>query len=230
MILSDRAFDLKESARKIGKLYPILLDGHGNVIDGKRRLEADTNWPKIRLNEIKSKEQLTIAKLASNVCRREISAKEKSGMLEELAEMYIQKGVRRERLAYEISDRTGMSYRWVMQYLPDNYKIRPGLGGPKLTFDVYNSKEELYKSKVAESATLQIAISTTEVKERILSVKNYSNTNFVHIIMENRYYMKLKEIAERLNLDPEMLINNILLSVLKTYTNQVPIPSLKITA
>lgn len=223
--MSDSLFDLKESSRRIGRLNPVLLDSHGNVIDGKRRLEADISWPKIRLNEIKSKEQLIIAKLASNVCRREISAREKSGMLEELAGMYIQKGVRREKLAYEIAERTGMSYRWVMQYLPNNYKLRPGLGGPVSMSYLYNGKKELYKSNVADSATLQIAISPTEVKERILSVKNYSNTGFVHIIMESRYYMKLKEIADRLNVNPETLINNTLLSVVKTYTDKVTLPS-----
>lgn len=41
---------LRLSSRRVGWLYPVLLDKHGNVIDGKHRLPADANWPKMRLD------------------------------------------------------------------------------------------------------------------------------------------------------------------------------------
>ena len=212
----DAEQDLRTSSRRIGKLYPVLFDSHGSVIDGNRRLAADANWPRVKLDHIKSREQLITAKLVSNVCRREISAKEKSEMLQELADICIQKGTKPQMLAKTISELTGMSYRWVMEYLPNDYKTRPGLGGPVPMLNLYKSNENIYKSKVATYATFQIAISRLNTDERILSVKNYSNTNFVHIIIESRYYAKIEEIAEKLNTSPETLINSVLLSVVKT--------------
>jgi len=44
-------------------LYPVLLDRHGNIIDGMHRLKADKNWPKIRLENIETEEQRLIARL-----------------------------------------------------------------------------------------------------------------------------------------------------------------------
>ena len=47
---------LKASSERVGRLYPILLDKHGNVIDGRHRLEADEKWPKIRLENVETEE------------------------------------------------------------------------------------------------------------------------------------------------------------------------------
>ena len=74
---------LRFSGERVGQLYPVLLDKHGNVVDGLHRLKADPNWPKIRL----------VARLIANVCRRNVPAEEKSRMLEELGELYVKEGV-----------------------------------------------------------------------------------------------------------------------------------------
>lgn len=50
--------DLKASSQRVGRLYPILLDGHGNIIDGQHRLAADENWPKIRLEHAETEKQM----------------------------------------------------------------------------------------------------------------------------------------------------------------------------
>jgi hypothetical protein len=47
----------------------VLLDKHGNVIDGKHRLVADANWPKMKLEHVESEDDRLIAILISNVCR-----------------------------------------------------------------------------------------------------------------------------------------------------------------
>jgi hypothetical protein len=104
-----------------------------------------------------------------------------------------------------------------MKYLPGNYKMRPGLGGPTPMLKWLRCNENVYESTVASQTTLQIAIFPTDSQERVLSVKNYSNTDFVHIIIENRHYAKIEKIAESLNTSPENLINSVFLSVLKTY-------------
>ena len=106
----------------------MLLDKHGNVVDGKHRLAADANWPKTRLEHVETEEDRLIARLISNVCRRNVSATEKSEILQELGEIYVKAGVKPgTELARKISEETGMSYRWMMKYLPDNSKERPVL-------------------------------------------------------------------------------------------------------
>jgi hypothetical protein len=159
---------LRLFSRRVGRLYPVLLDKHGNVIDGEHRLAADPNWPKMRLDHIESEEDRLIARLISNVCRRNVSAAEKSEILQRLGEIYVKEGVKPGTvLARKISKETGMSYRWVMKYLPDNFKERPGVGGPSSGFGYTNVKEELYKGKVACRATLQLEVLLAEPAERV---------------------------------------------------------------
>jgi len=76
--------DLKASCERIGRLHPTLLDRHGNVIDGRHRLAADENWPKIRLENVETEEDRLIARLISNTCRRHVPAEGKTEMLERL--------------------------------------------------------------------------------------------------------------------------------------------------
>jgi len=45
---------LKFSSKRAGRLYPVLLDKHGNVIDGLHRLVADEKWPKITLENVET--------------------------------------------------------------------------------------------------------------------------------------------------------------------------------
>ncbi|MEM3628358.1 MAG: hypothetical protein QXE06_03205 [Candidatus Bathyarchaeia archaeon] len=87
---------MRFSSERVGRLYPVLLDRYGNVVDGLHRLEADPNRPKIRLDHIESDEQRLVARLIANVCRRNVPAGEKSRMLEELGELYVKAGVKPE--------------------------------------------------------------------------------------------------------------------------------------
>jgi len=114
--------DLKASSERVGRLYPVLLDRHGNVIDGRHRLAADENWPKLKLENVETEEQRLLARLISNVCRRHVSAEEKTEVLGRLGETYLKEGVETGKIAYKIAERTGMSYRWVAKYLPDKFK------------------------------------------------------------------------------------------------------------
>jgi ParB-like chromosome segregation protein Spo0J len=121
--------DLKHSSERVGRLYPVLLDKQGNIIDGRHRLAADTDWPAIRLDHISSEKERLLARLVSNVYRRTVSASEKRETLERLGRIYIEEGEKQGKLAHRIAEDTGMSYRWVMKYLPEHLKTRPGLGG-----------------------------------------------------------------------------------------------------
>jgi hypothetical protein len=68
---------LKRSSQRVGRLYPILLDKNGNVIDGQHRLAADAAWPRLRLDYVCSEKERLLARLVSNVRRRTVFPKEK---------------------------------------------------------------------------------------------------------------------------------------------------------
>jgi len=43
-------------------------------------------------------------------------------MLERLGEIYQKEGVKPGEIAHKIAEETGMSYTWVMKYLPEKFK------------------------------------------------------------------------------------------------------------
>ena len=212
----DPETDLKLSCDHVGPLYPVLFDKHGNVIDGKHRLAVNKNWPKVTLDHVDTKKKTLLARLASNVCRRTVSDSEKTRMLTELGEIHLLEGLAPGKIAQEIAEETGMSYRWVMKYLPDNLKERPGLGGPSRSLELYKNKLNLYKSKVALPATASAAFLSLKPERQVLMIKDYTNTNFVHIMLERKFYTKIENVAENLGTPPDTIINNVFLSLLKT--------------
>ena len=113
--VEEKEYDLRDSIKKVGRLYPVLVDAHGNIIDGYHRLAADPNWPVHKVEEIKDPVQLTIARLVANVCRREVPAEEKTKWLRQIAELT-------GWTPKQIAENLPVSYRWVMKYLPDEYK------------------------------------------------------------------------------------------------------------
>lgn len=207
---------LKLSSKRVGRLYPVILDLHGNIIDGLHRLEADPKWPKIRLSHIASDKDRLVARLIANVCRRRVSAEEKSKMLEELGEAYVKAGVKPgAEIARKISEETGMSFRWVMKYLPDKFKERPGVGGPSKRLHLTKIEENISECKVAHRATLQIEVLLSEPVEKVLTVKKYANVNFVQVMLEKRFYANVERIAENLGTTPDVIINNVLVSAVR---------------
>ena len=167
--------DLKASSERVGRLYPVLLDRHGNIIDGMHRLAADENWPKIRLESVETEEQRLLARLISNVCRKHVPAEEKTEMLGRLGEIYLREGVEHGKIVQKIMERTGMSYPWVMKYLPDKYKEKPGVGGPSKALKLDKSQEKLQKSKVLRRRTEEEELLLTASPEKkVLEVREYA--------------------------------------------------------
>jgi hypothetical protein len=225
----DSEANLRLSCNHVGQLYPVLIDKHGNVIDGKHRLAVDKDWPKMALDHIDTQKKMLLARLVSNVCRRTVSNGEKTKMLTELGEIHLKEGIAPGRIAQEIAEETGMSYRWVMKYLPDNLKERPGLGGPSRSLDIYKSNENLYKSKVAFPATATAAFLLLKPERKVLTIKEYTNTSFVHIMLEKKFYAKIEKVAEDLGTTPDTTINNVFLWLIKTLEDAVSpaLPSCK---
>ena len=116
-------YDLGESKRSIRELYPVLLDAHGNVIDGFHRLEADGGWKTERLEHIKTPTQLALARIVANTHRRIVSRDERAQQIEELARALLDHdGVSKTEIVPTIAELTTFSERYVRDLLPDDYK------------------------------------------------------------------------------------------------------------
>ena len=184
-----------------------MVDKEGNIIDGRHRLKADPKWPTFTIKTIDSEEDRLIATLVANVCRRKVSSIEKTDILENLGRIYLKEGLNHSQLAKRISEKTGMTYRWVMKYLPDYLKMRPGLGGPK--------KLKCGKiGKDAASITEKYGL-LRKSQKKVVNIVNYSNTNFATIILDKQFYLKLKEVSSVLGVNPNVIINNALLQTLQ---------------
>ena len=125
--MSDRELIevLRRTKELFGPLYPVLVAPDGSVIDGLHRLEADPDWPRVTVDWLTNPVDAKALRIIANVVRREVSAEEKAEALGEVAEMT-------GWTPKEISETLGIPYRTIMRYMPDEYKERPGAGGPKV--------------------------------------------------------------------------------------------------
>ena len=220
--------ELRSSSRRVGKLYPILVDKYGNIIDGEHRLATDKNWPRFTLDHIESEEQRLTARLVSNVCRRKVSTGEKSKLLKELGEVYLREGIKPGKIPQKLIAETGMSYRWVMKYLPDCLKMRPGIGGPNSHSN--SGKMEKFQNGVARRTTELDHLLLEDPKETFLTIKNYANTNFVHLVLEKEFFMRVERLALNIGVGADSLINSILFSTVKKIESTIGKNSVNIQA
>ena len=189
--------ELRSSSERVGQLYPILLDYHGNIIDGEHRYGADEGWRTIRLNHIRTEKDRLIARIISNTVRRSVPRKEKTELLNRLGEIYLNEGVEPGRVANKMADETGMSYRWVMKYLAAEYK-------------------QPYVRKETQSARRAESVKLVEPPEGTLVIRVYGNTDFVNVLVKKPLYERLEEKAKRLETTPDKLIYSAILLILKT--------------
>ena len=116
-------FDLKRSKEVVGHLYPVLLDAHGNVIDGFHRLEADPDWPKVKLEWVKNEETRELVRTHANLQRRIATPEERRESFVKLAEAVAKRGVRKGQIAKEVAKVTGFTDRHIRDFLPDEFKM-----------------------------------------------------------------------------------------------------------
>ncbi len=208
-------FDLKRSSFAVGRLYPVLSDKHGNVIDGRHRLAFDPTWPKLRLDHIESEKDRTLVRLISNVCRRDVSGQEKRELLKKLGEIYLREGEEKKNVANRISQETGMTYRWVMKYLPSHLKTRPGLGGPSRHLLIDGHEKCFDIGRVEHRSTGSLRDLLSDPQEKVVIVKTFANTNFVNLVFDKHFYERLEKSAQRLGISTETVINNAMITALK---------------
>ncbi|MEM3550112.1 MAG: hypothetical protein QXQ94_09155 [Candidatus Bathyarchaeia archaeon] len=92
-----------------------------------------------------------------------------------------------------------MSLRWVMMYLPDRLKERPGVGNPSRASDLQNVKKLFYKGKVASLQLNPFSWSFLQLSllRGVLTVKKYANADFVQLMLEKRFYEDVERLAEK---------------------------------
>jgi len=191
--------ELKSSAERVGQLYPILVDYYGNIIDGKHRFSADREWKRVILEHVKTEKDRLIARIISNTLRRSVSSNEKTELLDRLGEINLSEGIEPGKIAHEIADQTGMSYQWVMKYLPDRFKDH-----------LQSERAKPALRRRAETSKL------LDPPGKVLSIRAYANTEFVNIVLKKPLYEKLEEKARKLETTPDKLIYNAILLILKT--------------
>lgn len=185
--------ELKRSSERIGQLYPILVDYYGNIIDGEHRFGVDEKWTRVRLEHIQTAKDLLIARIISNTVRRRMPPKEKTELLERLGEIYLSEGVESGRIAHKIADETGMSYTWVMKYLPHKFKD--------------NAQSERRTGSVTRRVTRILDELLRPPKRReALKIKNYINTDFVSLILEKSFYEEFERNSLELGVSTELSV------------------------
>jgi G:T-mismatch repair DNA endonuclease (very short patch repair protein) len=113
----EKQYDLGTSAKNLGKLYPVLKDAQGNVIDGFHRQNADPSWPSIIVGTVDNPKKLELARLAANFCRRQISPSE---FQNKIIFLIGKCGMKPE----EIAEQTGISKTTIYKYMPQELKNR----------------------------------------------------------------------------------------------------------
>lgn len=184
--------ELKSSSNRIGQLYPILVDYHGEIIDGEHRFRADKNWRRIRLKHVKTEKEKTIARIIANNVRRSVPQKEKMTLLSKLGDIYLAEGIEPGRIAHVISEEIGMSYRWVAKYLPIRFKD--------------NRQSDRASSAARRAARILEKLLAPPSSNASVKVKNYANTDFVSVIIEKRFYNEFEKESLDLGLSPELSI------------------------
>lgn len=121
--MKEESYDIKNSARIVGQLYPILVDSEGRIIDGFHRSKADPSWKKIKLDEIKTEKERILVRIIANTHRREVSFDERQKDMVALAKELAKEGVKREDMVNTIANLTGFTPQYVRMLLPSKYKM-----------------------------------------------------------------------------------------------------------
>jgi hypothetical protein len=130
---NNQEYDLKNSTKKIGQLYPVLKAADGEILDGCHRIESDPSWKALVLENINTPEEKIIARLVANFHRRVVTPEEKAEWINGLAEIYRNDGLKVEgtserapqarpnEIVKKISKVTGLSKRTVRHYLKPEF-------------------------------------------------------------------------------------------------------------
>ena len=126
----EEKYNLHDSTKLIGQLYPRLLAADGSVLDGKHRAVADPAWRTEILENIDSPEKKLVVRLVSNIVRRSVSKAEKTKWINGLADIYKEQGLKVNSLgshkpneiANRVAEVTGLHVQTIRRYLSKDFK------------------------------------------------------------------------------------------------------------
>jgi len=222
--MSSEDYDLYKSERKIGQLYPVLIDARGKVIDGLHRLNIDSKWRTETLEHIDTQEKFLKARIIANLHRRTVPSSEIRAWINELAEFAMtEHGLEPGKISTWIAEETGYSERQARFYLEDKYKIRTSPRGSKTegtSVSVISEAEEAIgrdkiqrlRAEIREEAREELRqdpdfiIETVErapvvlptLKERPVTREGYYKP-----VLTKREAEKMKEVMEKTEKDLE---------------------------
>ena len=167
-------YDLKLSVKGLGQLLPIVRDAKGRTVDGFHREQEDKNWWSITNPNIKTDQDLELARLAANFCRRKVLASE---MMQRIG-FLIESGLKPE----VICEKTGISRTTVYKYMPEELK----------------NKEKAELGSMGGSASHANRTVTTQDTERVQCQKclNFFPTDKVKLIDEKTYCLACAPFAK----------------------------------
>jgi len=121
--MSENEYDLRKSTEKIGELYPVIVSKSGEIVDGFHRINAKANWRREVREDIDTPEKVLKARLISNKFRRQVSAVEVRGWINDLAEIaYTEHGIEPGEISGWVAEETGYARKSVTEYLNPEYK------------------------------------------------------------------------------------------------------------
>jgi hypothetical protein len=115
-------------------------------------------------------------------------------MLGRLGEIYIAEGVDPQKIAEMIMKKTGMSYPWVMKYLPSKYKADPKKGKRSRLPNLANVK--VLRCRTEEDLLKEFL--TPPQRNGVLEIKWYANTHFVNVVVEKPFYEEFEKTSSKL--------------------------------
>lgn len=121
--MSENEYDLRKSTEKIGELYPVIVSKSGEIVDGFHRINAKANWRREVREDIDTPEKVLKARLISNKFRRQVTAEEVRGWINDLAEIaFTEHGIEPGEISGWVAEETGYSQKSVTDYLDQKYK------------------------------------------------------------------------------------------------------------
>jgi len=199
-------YDLKKS-KKVGQLYPVLIDAKGNVVDGFHRLEADPNWRKETLSEIDTEEKLLVARCVANWNRRQVSMEEKEEWINGLAEIYRKQGLKvrsqgsgKNEIIAKIGEVTGLNPPTIQYYLAEEYKQK----------EPDHLKEVGHRFKMPASERIRTRLGEEYVKRHRKEVEQELKPKIEREVREKIIEEEIKpKIKEELSQDTEFIVETI---------------------
>lgn len=180
-------YNLKLSGEAIGQLYPVLLDGKGNVIDGVERFKADPNWRKEILDHIDTELKRVLARLTVNGQRRNLEPNEAEMLVSQASKLLIEAGVEKGELAKTIRELTGWSTRWILMYMPEEFKHPNKVKAGKISAETRRSESEAHDVRHQMVPVEQIVIDQ-DVRPRLGEGSWIARQTYYHAMRAGRKF------------------------------------------